>query len=67
MTPTSTMKPTLTVPAYVKMHTPTVWVPEPGTQPSTPVTGTPAKVRGSRGPITLVVTPIALLAKKSTM
>jgi hypothetical protein len=61
------MNPTRTVPAYVKRQTPTVCVPDPGTQPSTPVTGTPAKLRGSRGPITLVVTPIALLAKKSTM
>lgn len=48
------------------MHTPTVCVPEPGTQPSTPDMGTPARVRTAVGPATLVVTPMALSAKKST-
>ena len=66
MTAASLMNPTRTVPAYVKMHTPSVWRPEPGTQPRMPLTGTPARVRLERGPATLVVTPMVLFAKKST-
>src|SRR5664280_3242050 len=63
----STLKPTRTLPARLKMQTPRVCRPEPGTQETAPAIGTPATYRWHWGPTTLVVTPMALFEKKLTM
>ena len=43
ITSVSVLKPTRTVPAYVKMQVPSVWSPDPGTQPSRLVIRVPAR------------------------